>query len=483
MRRRVAVAAATVVGGGLLLAPLSAPAQATTPYDDRTILTQGHVDLLYIEKVAGQTTFAAHTDEFGNLAHDDLLVHADPAVHQRTVGAGVAAAVPGFTQGSSYYLLPQTSQLNHIFAGFGYSADIPGGTNVTYELVDYQGPGAFGIWQNSEEGPRVWMSSEAGAVKSFTSQANHEHVNWGFSALGEYKLTVQPTVASPGVAPEVLAPETVVVYVGSELPQIDPEPEPDTTVTITGLAAHYHAGGAAILTAVKDPAGPGHFHWYTRANAEAAWEEVEDAHGATYGFIVRTNDHGRQYKAEALDDTHTVVGTSDPVTVLVDDHGNDPVNGPTITATLAEDDGMLAISVPESSRDVDLGAFALSSDAGYWAATGELKPITVTDTRAADPGWSASARVRTFVTSDGVTLPGNNLGWAPKVLASSPGQQVNASAAVAPQAPGIGNWTSFATTDAGSGRGTASLGADLELRAPTTQMPGVYKGMLLLTVI
>lgn len=478
----VPVAAAALVAGTL------GPAHAAGPYDGKSVVDQGHLDVLYITNVAGQNTLVAHTDQFGNLAPEDLVLHGKPSVASRTVGAATAQ-LPGWpAQGATYYLLPQTSQPGQIFAGFGHNR--PAGTSVTYELTGHTGDGAVALWQNGEDGPAVFLGTDAAAPQSFTSTANHEHLNWGFTAQGEHTLTVRPTVTEPGQPAQTLPAATYTFYIGEELPSDpgpDPEPDPDVALTIQGLSNHYHAGGVAVLTAVQTPAtDEDHYHWFTRRDG-GPWQVVSGALSDTYGFVVGTADHGMEVKAVLYDHDHAVLAESDPATIVIDDHGNDPVNGPRITATLTEEQGTLVLSVPESSREVQLSDFELNPAADRYVASGELKPIVVTDTRSANPGWSATARVRAFTTVNGDQLPGKNLGWSPTVLSSTSGQSVASGDAVAPgldpDGPGIAGWSSLATAPAGEGTGTANLGAGLELHAPTSLVPGTYQAMMILTVI
>jgi hypothetical protein len=90
------------------------------------------------------------------------------------------------------------------------------------------------------------------------------------------------------------------------------------------------------------------------------------------------------------------------------------------------------------------------------------------------------------VTVDGAVLDGASVGWAPKVDASAGGQTVSAGAAVAPALSGgngIKAWSVLGSAAAGSSVGTAVLGADLRIEAPTTTEVGEYSGIVLITVI
>jgi hypothetical protein len=149
-----------------------------------------------------------------------------------------------------------------------------------------------------------------------------------------------------------------------------------------------------------------------------------------------------------------------------------------ITATVP-DTGALAIRV--SSGTVALGTPQLTAELDALVTTGTLPTVTVSDLRAANPGWSVSGQIGDFTGTAG-TVDGRYLGWTPKVVTTSTGQTVTAGSAVAAGA-GLKTAAPLATAGSGAGRGTAQLGADLELRLPTTVVPGDYSATLTLTAI
>lgn len=140
--------------------------------------------------------------------------------------------------------------------------------------------------------------------------------------------------------------------------------------------------------------------------------------------------------------------------------------------------GALVISV--ASNQVVLPTPTLDAAAQRLVTSGALGEVTVVDTRSTDPGWNISAQIGDFTGPDG-GFAGTGLGWAPAVAATSSGQNVSAGAVVE---PGVGlSGATLATADAGSGRGTASLGAGLTLHVPTETPPGTYSAVLTLTTI
>ncbi|HSL74604.1 MAG TPA: HtaA domain-containing protein [Ilumatobacteraceae bacterium] len=141
-------------------------------------------------------------------------------------------------------------------------------------------------------------------------------------------------------------------------------------------------------------------------------------------------------------------------------------------------DGALVISV--ANNTVTLPPFALSSGAQVFTTSGALGAVTVTDTRAANPGWNVNAQLTDFVGAAG-SFAGTGLGWTPQVTSSGTGQVVTPGATVA---PGVGvNGSTLASTASGQGRGTALLDAALVLQAPTSTPAGTYTATLTLTTI
>lgn len=482
--RAVAAAGAGVALVASLLG--GAAAHAAGPFDDRIVLSEGHADAFYIQKdAAGEPELVVHSDQFGNHPGDAFVIQGKPSVASRTAGAAVAGVL-GVPSGSTYYLLPQTNQPGQVFLGFGYdtTAYPAGSIEVTHTLSDFDGPGTFAVWQSGEEGPVEFVNSATDDWE-FTSTANHEHVNWGFTDEGTYTFDVTSTFTD-GAALQTVGPVTYTFYIGEELPQ-DPAPEPEpseTTLTVTGAAPHYHTGEVVSLSTVQAPAEVSdHFHWFTRADANAEWVVVDGALGATYGFVV-TGEH--QVKAVLYDADHGVITESEPVAILIDDHGNTPGIGPSLSVSLPETEGALAISVSEAGRHSELSPLALNSEADRYVSEGSITGITVTDTRAGDLGWAANGRVRDLVTVDGAVLDGKHLGWTPEVVSSSAGQSVTAGAPVAPgflEGNGIKGWSALGSAAAGASVGTAVLGADIRIEAPTTTEVGSYTGVVLITVI
>jgi hypothetical protein len=153
-----------------------------------------------------------------------------------------------------------------------------------------------------------------------------------------------------------------------------------------------------------------------------------------------------------------------------------------ITTEVLETGG-LTISV--AGTNVTLPSPGLNGDGTAMVTAGAINPVTVTDTRNTNAGWSANGQVSNFARSGGGgSIDGNQLGWAPKVTSTSEGQSVTPGAAIAAgTANGLTSSGVLGSAAVGASRGTAVLGADLELEVPTTVAPGTYTATLTLTVM
>lgn len=157
--------------------------------------------------------------------------------------------------------------------------------------------------------------------------------------------------------------------------------------------------------------------------------------------------------------------------------------------------GGLAIVLDDGADgQVDLGEAQINAGGDLLTASGEMDRVKVTDTRAGDPGWTASGIVTNFV--KGVDeINGYNLGWVPSVVSSSANQvgiaagpSITAGTEGAPGtipadgSTGLKASRVLAVAQDNAGNGTAVLGALLNLNIPTDVPAGQYAATLTLTV-
>ena len=131
---------------------------------------------------------------------------------------------------------------------------------------------------------------------------------------------------------------------------------------------------------------------------------------------------------------------------------------------------------------VDLGT-AEDRGGDFFQAAGQLNPLTVEDTRRSLAPWSISASVGDF--RDGTdTFSGKYLGWSPKLV------QTGAGATPAPavasghdEGEGLSVSRLLGSAEQGHDRGTAKLGADLDLKIPAAVDKGSYRATLTITAL
>ncbi|RKF27338.1 purple acid phosphatase family protein [Micromonospora globbae] len=132
---------------------------------------------------------------------------------------------------------------------------------------------------------------------------------------------------------------------------------------------------------------------------------------------------------------------------------------------------------------VNLGT-AQERNGWYFEATGSINPIVVSDSRFSLAPWSISANVSDFRDGD-KTFSGSYLGWSPKVVEAGAGAQAG-SAVVSgydDQGQGLAISRGLGAADQGHARGTAKLGADLDLKFPNEVAKGSYRATLTITAL
>jgi len=131
---------------------------------------------------------------------------------------------------------------------------------------------------------------------------------------------------------------------------------------------------------------------------------------------------------------------------------------------------------------VDLGT-AEEKNLEYYEATGEINPITVTDTRRSLAPWTLAASVGDFRDGD-KTFSGKYLGWTPKIVQAG-GGTVAGAAIQSGYLGGDGLSISRALggTAQGHDRGESTLGADLDLKFPLDVEKGTYRTTLTITAL
>lgn len=175
-----------------------------------------------------------------------------------------------------------------------------------------------------------------------------------------------------------------------------------------------------------------------------------------------------------------------PVGSLVDKVSVHPYNG---------DSQSLQVNVPNAAPGefgwtidgynglVDLGT-AQERDGDHFVASGKINPIIVSDSRRSLSPWSVSSNVSDFKDAD-KTFSGANLGWTPYVLDGGAGAKASDPVASGYDDHGKGLSVSrgLGSAEQGHPRGSAKLGADLDLKIPDSVEKGGYRATLTITAL
>jgi Big-like domain-containing protein len=271
-------------------------------------------------------------------------------------------------------------------------------------------------------------------------------------------------------------------------------PSTATTTTLTTSPVSPVAPGATVTlnAAVTPTTAAGTVQFTDGTTNIGSPVAVTSGAASTTTSTLASGSHSLVANFIPTDATAFAASSSQVVSLTVSGTGGAGSSGAseTITTTIAA--GSLVISV--ANTNVTLPPPTLSTDGTLLTTAGKINPVTVTDTRAANPGWSVSGQVADFSDAASHAINGGNLGWVPNVIDKGAGQTVTAGTTVAPAngiAPGTtppaGNGLStsrtLATAAALAGIGTAHLDALLNLNAPTSTPAGTYTAVLTLTAI
>ncbi|WP_329306180.1 metallophosphoesterase [Streptomyces sp. NBC_01260] len=132
---------------------------------------------------------------------------------------------------------------------------------------------------------------------------------------------------------------------------------------------------------------------------------------------------------------------------------------------------------------VDLGT-AKEENGDHFTASGKINPILVSDTRRSLSPWAVSAGVSEFKDA-GKTFGGSYLGWSPYLLDQGAGAKAGASvpSGYGGKGDGLALSRGLGSAPQGHARGTAKLGADLDLKIPDSVQKGGYRATLTITAL
>lgn len=170
----------------------------------QTWLYQGHTDI--------GIDYDEDVNEWDLHIHDEVndMEYSPPTNALLIVKADAHGFVPAGAQwsflgpvGSDVWTLPKVQDSNLLFLGFG-AEEIADGTfsnnQFTVTLTGFSGPGNLVIYDVDSFGdPVVWMNPGDGlgpADSRTLPSGAHSHINWGFSAPGDYTVTFQADAVS-----------------------------------------------------------------------------------------------------------------------------------------------------------------------------------------------------------------------------------------------------------------------------------------------
>ena len=448
------------------------------------VLASGHTDAVDVRYTGGTLALKVKDDTVSP------AVTRDPAHVTFQVLPAARTEVPDTeafaflgAPGTPIWMLPQVQDPALLWPGWnttGLDAGVFSGDRVTISLVGAEGPGPVTVFDTSSLGePNIRFRSSDGLPDTIAVPVHsHAHASWVFGAVGRYTLKFQAD-ATLANGTKVTTGAVDYDFVVGEMPDGNA-----VALSVSGMAPSYQAGGQVTLQAVQTPRGAlSAYQWFSKGPGGTDFTAIAGETSAAYSFTATRALDATQYQVR-LYDGQEVVAVSDAVTltVMAGTGGGDATKS--VTASIDPAAGALVISVDPQDRAVVLPVAVLSAAGDRWESAGALKPVIVTDTRAGQPGWSASGQVAGgFSAGGGATLGGGALGWTPAVTSQGAQQGVVAGPVAEPGDIGLGGGAVLATAPSGKGRGTAKLDAELKLSVPTETAAGVYTGTLTLTAI
>lgn len=241
-------------------------------------------------------------------------------------------------------------------------------------------------------------------------------------------------------------------------------------------------------------AGPGGV-LYVTANSASGSKYYDLKNQNLWWLSAQNQEKVRNYTAVDVSDSAITVKTLRSQAKDAGTAVNSVVDQVTLTRAVTPDTDSqeLSVTVPEAApgefvwnidgtnKIVDLGTATEAGD--HYAAIGSINPIRVTDTRTAAPEWSLSAQVGDF-TSGNTKFSSRYLGWTPSLVLGGGGTVAGADVRSGfVSGDGLSVSSTLGHAEAGHVRGSAKLGAALDLRIPVDVTDGTYRATMTLTAL
>lgn len=165
-------------------------------------LREGHIDLLVASDAGSEGLQMLVRDSVAGKRYREqeaIVQAADSA--RMTLPAGT----PFGEAGMPLWVLPQNDAPGLPFLGLSTDGVASGAYEgaIEYRLVDVAGPGDVFVWQVDQSSLKVRMNSADGVDDQdaiLLLPGGHAHFNWGFTASGLYRVTLQPAGRPAGGA-------------------------------------------------------------------------------------------------------------------------------------------------------------------------------------------------------------------------------------------------------------------------------------------
>ncbi|WP_449278396.1 choice-of-anchor M domain-containing protein [Leucobacter sp. GX24907] len=159
------------------------------------------------------------------------------------------------------------------------------------------------VWEIQRTGSDEWVAAEGENGSSYSFEVTEELEGAQVRAVLTYDTGDRYVASEP---------------VTIEIDDHHEHPEPDTTVTIEGLADEYEVGDVAKLDAVQDPdTGEDHWHWFIQRESSDEFEVISGALSSTLEYTIAEGDDGAEIKAVLYDHDHHAIAESEPVSLNV----------------------------------------------------------------------------------------------------------------------------------------------------------------------
>ncbi|MBB5788807.1 choice-of-anchor M domain-containing protein [Jiangella mangrovi] len=300
------------------------------------MLTTEHVDAIDVgfdgERLTVDSTISPPVE---HVATDDLVFHLTDLARVEELPEQYAE----FIGADTAWVVMQTQNPDVLWAGWSteqIGAGVVDGDAVDITLTDVRGPGELEVFQTGPFGEpiRIFSSDEDHATLRQAVNA-HVHANWAFTQPGVYTLGFTVSAVVDG-RPVTTGPVDYTWVVGGDEGTL---PEPGRTSITLDAPARTVAGDEVVLTAdvaaetgADAPPAPGGYVEFHDGDTSLGWTGLTDGRATLPVTFDEPGEHRISATYSSQEPQFFAGSTSEPVTVVVEDTGEEPV-APTLTVT------------------------------------------------------------------------------------------------------------------------------------------------------